>query len=585
LYVGIEGVNLKPDFEVLDPAGAPYTVYGYSYGHVPSAKFPSKCKKITDQLTLGYSATCRSIKSGLEPSFDSRCENCMYDHDALNCPPAPIPPFSFPFGVTEAIIKQKADFYNACRGWYLIGLNRCDECLTKADEKCGQLDEEEKNQCILNVCSNYSGLAGHIVSPIVDGLDFHNKCLIEETKEACYTCLREYFVPATYCEQTRDYMARSIIKYPALVLTPRSWTVGDAGTWIGPYDKIIGDQGGMCDDNYSPDKIMLSLICRILPEFKYNGQKMCETYCKQKGMTDEQLRDITDFRPNDEDCGNYKMPESFGGNEPWNALNDGTMHIRGKCCADFWQHDESKYAICVGSQATEEEEPPIEECGWGPPVEEQPWCHCEEGSRPLAAIRNRVPSQPFISPENEECCNACGDVSFEVPDDMANLNKAEFYSNAAPGGSILYVAQGSCNDPDSSICRQSPLGAIIGDREDEDEDEDGDGEPGPPGPPSPPASLCDYIASAPSGIICQLETQNSTNSKDCCNVEHGTEMIGTRKQDCDISSYKGQTLHAGVYNNDSTDCQTSIHVCVPCDSNDPGYPYYGTEYNQCAGKI
>jgi len=87
-----------------------------------------------------------------------------------------------------------------------------------------------------------------------------------------------------------------------------------------------------------------------------------------------------------------------------------------------------------------------------------------------------------MSPENEECSNACGDVSFIVPDDMAHINKVEIVSNAAPGGSILYIARGSCSDPDSSICEQSPLGALISkpllsipgdDREDrEGDDED-----------------------------------------------------------------------------------------------------------------
>jgi len=590
LYVGIEGVNLKPDFEVLDPVHAPYSVYGYSYGHVPSSKFPSKCKKITSQLNLGYNATCRSIKSGLEPNFDSRCENCMYDHDALSCPPAPIPPFSWPFGTTEAIIKQKADFYNACRGWYLIGLNRCDECLKKADEKCDQVDKEQKNQCILNVCSNYGSLVGHIVSPIVDGLDFYNKCLIEEKKEACYTCLREYFVPATYCEQTRDYMARSIIKYPALVKWER--TGDDKGMWIGPYDKIIGDRGGECDTNYHPDEIMLSLICRILPDFKYNDQKMCETYCKQKGMTDEQLRDITDFRPNDKDCGNYKMPESFGGKEPWLALNDGTMHIRGKCCATFWQHDESKYAICVGSQAVEEEEPEEEVCKLIEPAENEPWCHCNEGWRPLTMAHLGMPRSHggwFKGVNGQDCSHACVNRSFTFP--TGTISKEVLAkSNVKPGGAVMFLTNGTCNDPDSSICQQSSLGALISKpllllREEPDEELGEEPSPGPGPTPSP--SLCDYIANAPSGILERKETKHRCQAEGCCVIpeENCVGGVGPDSFTYNFSGKEGQSVNFGFYSNDRTDCNTGGDVCIKCDPSDTGYPKYGTKYNQCVGKV
>ncbi len=340
LYVGLEGINLKPDFEILDPQHAPFFVYGYSWNHVPANKIPSKCRTVIDQYygddETHLNATCGSIKSGLEPNYNVSCEQCIYDHNALACP--------------GATVEIKQEFYNNCREWYNIALNRCENCLEKVDEQCSEFGGEEKEQCIIDreLCNEYQALIDYIIAPPENNIAFYNQCLIEEKKEACYVCLKEYFVPATYCVQIRDYMARSVIKYPALVKWER--TGDDKGMWIGPYDEAIGDRGGECDTNYEPDEISLSLVCRIMPDFKYDGQELCETKCKQQGMTVEQLRDTTDFRPHDGDCGNYRLPKSFGGNEPWEALNEGTMHVRGKCCATFWQHDSEQYSICIGQQ-------------------------------------------------------------------------------------------------------------------------------------------------------------------------------------------------------------------------------------------
>lgn len=373
LYVGLEGLNLKPDFEVLDPHSAPYTVYGFSWGHLPANKFPSKCKKITDQLGLVRNPTCRSIKSGLEPNYSLKCDQCMYDHNALNCPPDPVPPFPSPNFISESLIKQKEGFFDSCRDPYFATLNVCESCIKKVDEKCGQLDEDSKQQCILNNCSNYRAIADKVIEPITDGLDFYNKCLIEEKKDACYTCVKEYFMPATYCDQTKDYMARSIVKYPALL---KEMHRSNEGTWIGPEDKIIAKLGGKCDDNEKSEPISLALICRILPDFKYQNEKVCETKCSQSGLTEEQLRNIADFRPSEKDCQKIKLP--IGGREPWQIINDGVLHARGKCCAAFWQYDKEKYELCVGSAGETETDP-----GQPPSA-----CHVDEGEKGWEAITN-----------------------------------------------------------------------------------------------------------------------------------------------------------------------------------------------------
>lgn len=383
LYVGLTGANLQPDFEVLDPICAPYSVYGHSWGQVPASKFPDRCRKITDQLNLGINATCRNIKSGLEPNYNPRCKECMYDHDAMSCRPNPndpVPPLD-PCEISDTTIKAKEDFYNVCRGPYLVVVDRCDDCLKKVDEKCGNLEEELKNQCILNHCTQYVGIADKVISPPVDGIDFYNKCLLEEQKDACYTCLKEYYVPATYCEQVGDYVSRAIDKYPTVVKRNRSGG-DDKGEFWGPKDEEIAGRGDQCNDNYDAEPMNLALLCRIMPDFSYRGIT-CRNTCMGRGMTEEQLRDITDFRPNDKDCNNATV--SIGGRNPLNPINDGAMHTRGKCCATFWQHDLKKYATCIGAGPTTEEEPEL--------PEDYGVCHDgiagpDEGERGWAALTN-----------------------------------------------------------------------------------------------------------------------------------------------------------------------------------------------------
>lgn len=165
-------------------------------------------------------------------------------------------------------------------------------------------------------------------------------------------------MPATYCDQTADYVSRAIDKYPTVVKRNRKGG-DDKGEFWGPYDSEIAGRGDECDDNYDHGPMNLALLCRIMPDFSYGGVN-CRNTCMNNGMTEEQLRDITDFRPNDKDCNNVEI-SSIGGRNPWNPINDGAMAIRGKCCAASWQHDSEKYAICVGSGATVESLPPEEE--------------------------------------------------------------------------------------------------------------------------------------------------------------------------------------------------------------------------------
>lgn len=431
LYVGISGINIKPDAIVLDPAYAPYSVYGYSWGEIFSSKVPDKCRAILNQLHLATNTNCTDIISGLEPNYgqqigstgptpqcnddtdndgdglidypqdpgcssitdnseiggggggggaepeerertpqmldiipgfgENTCLPCMYDHDVLNCPQGPRPPQRYGTNPwTTAILQQKQTHYDSCRQWYDVALDRCDDCMKKYKSKCSRLrTDEEKNNCVLRVCGGpvdnpdalFEAIVPYVIDPPTNGLDFYNKCLIEEQKDSCFSCLAEYFIPATYCEQTKDYVARLIIKYPAMVKYVR---VGDnKGQFLGLFDQTISDMGEECNDNFDKKNISLALICRILPDFSYKGEKVCRTRCFQAGMTSAQLNSITDFRPDENDCGNIKL--DVGGKEPFNAIDRGVLDSRSKCCADFWQKDRKNYATCVGAGPTTEE--------------------------------------------------------------------------------------------------------------------------------------------------------------------------------------------------------------------------------------
>ena len=434
LYVGILGINVKPDAVLLDPPYAPYSVYGYSWGEVYPSKVPSKCRDILTQINLSRNTNCSDIFSGLEPSYgqtttptrlpqcsdgidndgdglidypndpgcysplddnetdvsgggggeweeferapqmlniipgfgENTCIPCMYDHDALNCPPPPFPPQRYPgtsviSGIgtstvwTPTILEQKQAHYNNCRQWYDVTLNRCEECLKAYDTRCARLrTEEDKNRCIERYCGNYADISPHVISPPTDALDFRYKCMIEQHKESCLTCLAEHFVPASYCEQIKDYTARLIVKYPAVVKFIRR---GDnKGQFIGLFDQTISDMGKECDDNWDAQPISLALICRALPDFSYRGEKVCITRCLNRvggTLTREQLIDVTDFRPDENDCGGVKL--DVGGKEPFNLIDMGALEARSRCCADFWQKNRANYATCVGAGPTTEE--------------------------------------------------------------------------------------------------------------------------------------------------------------------------------------------------------------------------------------
>jgi hypothetical protein len=487
----------------------------------------------------------------------------MYDHDSLTCPPAPYPPQLYPETgqpnpwANEALMKQKSDFYWACKSSNNVVLDRCDECLKNADEKCQEIDPAQKNQCIINQCGNFSDISNNIVTPLPTdpdsaALEFYNRCVKEEAKDACFTCLKEYFMPATYCDQAQDYMARSIIKYPALVKKVRSGLfVPDHEIWLGPYDKIMGEQGGgECDNNDEAESIDLALICRIMPDFKYKGEKVCETRCSQSGLTGQTLtdalKDITDFRPNGKDCNGLKLP--IGGKETWVPVNDGVFYTRGKCCGALWQHDTKKYTACVGGGTETAVVPPPPNfciCGW-----DHPECCCAENWRPVALGRDGW-VRPDTAPYGGDCFNA-GFSSDGAHQFFMHMN------NGSTTSDVPFIATSDCSETDENLNNTDQLPTL------EENLANGNDFIGDDLPDSPPN---DTDATPPSGVVWDK-----------------TDVVpGEATQYC-IPNVPSGNYTVGIYHNDNQDIVSGIQLCQKCDSSDNGYPFYGTSLDQCTGK-
>ncbi|MFH1129448.1 MAG: hypothetical protein V1686_01810 [Patescibacteria group bacterium] len=526
LYVGTTGIALKPDFTVLDSPFAPFSLYGYRWGEIPVNKIPAKCKKMITQSSGGLTASCKDIVSGLEPNYSKQCTQCIYDDSELNCPPAPYPPFSKPSVLTKAVVTAKQEFYSGCMNWYEVTTNRCKECVKKTDEKCDQEDGAQKQACIESVCSNYEDLKPHVVSTISSGIDFHSKCLLEETKTSCFTCLKEYFMPASYCDDMSAFTARALIKYPGVVL------MGDARTsayFIGRYDSTFADafEGGTkCNNDRDAKKaIDVSLICQIMPDFEDNGIKVCKQYCMGHGMTEAELNDIVDNRPTNEDCNNQKL--NIGGSiNVWNTVSNGNFQQLSKCCAATNTTDLKRYQTCIGGSKPLVDVPPVSPCTFAKPVNQEPECYCNDGERPLGWAKAKV----FPEYTNESDISFCTDFEFQSP----GTKRLRIYTDSTPGGAVVYIGKDSCTYNGTYKLQE------------------------------PTSTAC-----PPSNPLFMAETSFGTNSQE---FYYNLSDTGT--------------LHGGVFNNDLTDTKaTTMHVCAPCDPSDTGYPNYGTSLNQCSGKL
>lgn len=348
--------------------------------------------------------------------------------------------------------------------------------------------------------------------------------MVEEQKQLCFTCLKEYFVPAHYCDEIGDYMARAIIKYPTVVVG----TSDDDGHFIGRYDAAFtkiagGDKANECnnDENLKKD-IDLALICRIMPNFLYQNQEVCKTKCSSGDMTEDQLNDLTDFRPNNKDCGKQTLP--IGGKlNAYNIVNDGALLSLGKCCAASWQLNKDNYAACSGESTQQKT------CTYAVPVDQEPWCYCDEGGRPLGETRNGDPSRGSGPAKGGDCA----DFTFISSNPMVYG-----YTNAVPAKDTVYVATDSCNE-------QHP----------EDNSDD-------------PIKSSNEVTT-PKNIIWQQNVPPL--------ISHVNINLGSN-----IDKY----IHAGVYHRqDANGGSTGWVICAQCSETDENYPFYNTQYDQCSNKL
>jgi hypothetical protein len=565
LYTSMEGVDLKPDFEVLDGGPAVdngIAVYGQDWNDIPFSKYPPKCAEIANKQ-------CKNIATGLPynlviGNINGECEQgCLAqinnyravgdaDNDAINKT------------VSDGKCSNFAIGNQCLQGAYLIDKTKtyCNECVKKYQESCGLKETPaETTQCLENYCGNYVGIS----SVIKTSQDFYNRCALNETKYACEVCLKEYFMPADYCGQIYDYVNRAFVKYPAQIKEDLWWgmfnkfddcannrTGGDPWwlafvrkIFISDLAKILNPINAAMWQNLPPTykaAIPVGLTCRILPDFKFPGGGTCKTLCD---VTDDELKDLTDNEPQELDC--LRGPKRLGVHPDWGSVWESEgFHPGGqylsylvrkkiKCCGGLMGHDKEAYQKCRGqiSDATGE---PSSLCTYAPGNEQnEPWCYCNEEERPLGSGRTGSTGTPpgDKAPLGGDC------YSFGFDTNGAQLH---IYSNNNPDGDTFYISQGSeCRETDENYNNT-------------DLNDDG----------TPDNTPTDAIA--PSSAVWQAELTPG---------ERGDWFI----------TLSAGNYNAGVYHNSNDDITSGIHVCSQCNPSDPDYPNYGTEFNQCDNKV
>ena len=584
LYVGMEGVDIKPDYIVLDNAfavNAGIAIYGETWDNVPAFRYPDKCAEISG------GGKCKDIKNNLP--FEARVEDIKpgectalppeYAPGSVGCLQALNKNRSDELSDDEAIKKAMTDTCNRCwegetgacetipccsgytvgkqcldAGYLVDGLkSTCNECLKNGEQQCENIaNATEKENCLKIHCSNYQNIPQINPASIPSAVEFYNRCQLANRRENCNVCLKEYFMPASYCQEIDDFINRAFVKYPALV---------KQDSWYGRKNTSFS-----CEKNGSSGKqVPLGLVCRILPDFAGvpkertvttggigsvtitttagetpAGEKnLCEKRCK---VTNEELKSLIDNKPGDGDCN----PIMYTVNATTPDSGKYIEKVKAKCCAALWWTGAEGFTY-EGCRDTEKQE----ECTWALPENQEPWCYCHEGDRPLGFERTGAPPgggsasllvlppddggdtslPPTTQPPTSSQCGYadrggdCADFSFDSPN-----RKVYGYTNNSPGGDVVYFAQGSC-------CETTEI-------------EDGD-------------------AVAPSGVFSG------------CSWETGADR---GEYECDLSGISG-SVHAGVYHDEYPgDVSTGWHACVACDPNDYGYPLYGTSYDQCNGK-
>lgn len=563
LYTSTEGVDLKPDFIVLDSQIAVnngVARYGVTWDDIPFSKYPEKCASIAN-------STCKTIATGLpynlnednvNPECTTGCHQRINEYRAQGETDAE--------AINKAVADGKCSSFaigNAClQAGYVIDRtkNRCNECIKNYDEICAsKTTTKEKEICFKKYCGNYADL-NPVSPPITDPADFYNRCEKRETQYNCEVCLKEYFMPADYCAQIYDYISRAYTKYPAIIY---------ANTWYGPLVEFDTEQTGCID---APDRqgyIPTGLTCRIMPDFKFSNGGTCERYCSN--TTADEFKDTTDNKPMDKDCTGPVSGATIG-HADWG----GVWYAKGrhpglmwgyymsvkkiKCCGALSGHDPKRYELCRGAATTEEETPA---CSYLPNnIAKEPWCYCKEGERPMAFTRTGWTYGGGFGGD-------CSDESFigwkkggdsKIP--SISGRKLYMYTNNQPMPTDqYYIGTHSCSENDETWENASGWGIENG---------------------TQVASQSHYYISgevtAPATAICTNKINNTKKTEFQCNNAIGLGGLH-------LGVYHTALLGLGI-----TPSSTGVHICVSCNENDDGYPYYGytdkngNPVNQCQNK-
>jgi len=564
LYTSTEGVDLKPDFIVLDSQIAitnGIARYGVAWDDIKFSKYPEKCASIAN-------SKCSDINTQLPYNLDENnvnsecttgCHQRINEYRAQGSTDVE--------AINKAVADGKCSSYaigNAClQAGYVIDRtkNRCDECVKKYDEVCASKTSTKKENCLKNYCGNYADLAP-VTPPITSAQDFYNRCAKRETKYNCEVCLKEYFMPADYCAQIYDYINRAYTKYPAMVYTD---------TWYGPWLPFDTDQTGCVDQPDSQGYIPTGLTCRIMPDFKFPSGGTCEQYCLN--TTADEFKNTTDNKPADLDCTGPVLGSTIGhadwGGVWWaNGKHPGLiwgyyMSVKKvKCCGALTGHDPERYELCRGAATVEEETPT---CSYLPNnITKEPWCYCKNGERPLAFTRT---GWTYGGSYGGDCSNQSlaswkkgGNPSAIPP---VNGRKVYMYTSNQPMPSDqYYIGTQSCGENDEAWENASGWG----------KGEDGE---------QVTSQSHYYIegeVTAPTTATCTSKINSSSKTEFQCNAAIG------------VSGLNVGVYHTALLGLGAEPSSTGVHVCVSCNENDDGYPFYGytdkngNPANQCNSK-
>lgn len=587
-YTGAEGVNLKPDYIVLDPPGLPDTatymdgialvenmpikLYGSTWDEIPYNKYPSACQKLSDikcsdikinlpfKLDLNnanYPSTSGPQVQGptqvITGAVSCNYRNCLANlnkeittcNQKLSQCKSDCDTQSGEFGIDPNRCKTNCSFVfdtcrstalnsSACEGrinaqfcldvQQLIGTtnNSCNSCFTQAQEKCEiKKTAEEKTKCIKSYCG------GEEYADINSRYNEVKKRAVSPPAFTNITSANDFY---GRCRAVKTKYNCDVCLKEYFMPSHYCEVINDfINRAFTKYPALVYSWNwiGMynkttdCKNDTDGARIQAGLTCRIFPDFIFPDKSTCKTRCN---VTEEELKNIADDQPQDLDCSPYEW--TAGGYPASTQYINYLVEKRASCCILSGGGDMSlisfkRYTECRGISG-----PTLQTCTYATPVQEEPQCYCGEGYRPLGFTRTGNPSRGNGTAMGGDC----GDFSFTAPPGREVYGE----TNASPvKGDMAYFGSASCKEG----------------------------------------------TTADVDNIIDLEPSSTTWKSD-----------GTTSKAKYTFTGAGETIHAGVYitgtnKGRNPEKSTGWHICAKCDSSDTGYPYYGTGYDQCNGKI